>query len=161
MLLVLTCMLILIPTSTRAYCILQHPRMNLLILTGKQDACEVVLSSLDTINEPMRTMSKTLVEVCAYAGTGNVLKIQRLLQLCYNSVEELNSLASASSSSASAAAGSSSAAAGTAEKNKKADEENKKRREEVLNLHQGALLLSIPNCYNKIHLMFDNLIELL
>ena len=98
-----------------------------------------MLSSLDAVSEPMRTMAKTLVEVCAYAGTGNVLKIQRLLQLCYNSVEELNSLAS-STSSTSAAAGAGGSGA-SAEKNKKVDEENKKRREEVLNLQQGS-----PEC---------------
>lgn len=95
----------------------------------------------------MRTMAKTLVEVCAYAGTGNVLKIQRLLQLVYNSVEELNAKETSSSSSkepsgtsgstASAAAVAAGGGSSAAEKNKKADEENKKKREEVLNLQQG------------------------
>ena len=27
-------------------------------------------------------MAKTLVDICAYAGTGNVLKIQSLLHIC-------------------------------------------------------------------------------
>ena len=100
-----------------------------------------MLSSLDAVSEPMRTMAKTLVEVCAYAGTGNVLKIQRLLQLCYNSVEELNSEASSSSSTSTSAAAGAGGSGASAEKNKKADEENKKRREEVLNLQQGS-----PEC---------------
>ena len=35
-------------------------------------------------------MSMTLVEVCAYAGTGNVLKIQHLLHICSEHYEPVN-----------------------------------------------------------------------
>merc|ERR1712107_703177 len=45
---------------------------------GKQDAAEATMAALEVIPEPFRQTAVTLVEVCAYAGTGNVLKIQQL-----------------------------------------------------------------------------------
>lgn len=33
-------------------------------------------------------MAEILVDVCAYAGTGNVLKIQNLLHICSEHYEE-------------------------------------------------------------------------
>ena len=30
----------------------------------------------------MRSVAKVMVDMCAYAGTGNVLKIQELLHIC-------------------------------------------------------------------------------
>ena len=53
-----------------------------LCLLGKQEAAEAVIAALEVIPEPFKSMSTTLVEVCAYAGTGNVLKIQHLLHIC-------------------------------------------------------------------------------
>lgn len=32
--------------------------------------------------QPFGSMTATLIDVCAYAGTGNVLKIQSLLHIC-------------------------------------------------------------------------------
>jgi len=49
---------------------------------GKQDAAEATMAALEVIPEPFRQIAVTLVEVCAYAGTGNVLKIQQLLHIC-------------------------------------------------------------------------------
>ena len=37
---------------------------------------------LNTLPDPFKSMSKTMVEICAYAGTGNVLKIQEFLKIC-------------------------------------------------------------------------------
>jgi hypothetical protein len=37
---------------------------------------------LEVVPEPLRSFANILVEVCAYAGTGNVLKIQQLLHIC-------------------------------------------------------------------------------
>lgn len=53
-----------------------------LCLLGKQEAAEAIIATLEVIPEPFKSMSTTLVEVCAYAGTGNVLKIQHLLHIC-------------------------------------------------------------------------------
>jgi 26S proteasome regulatory subunit N1 len=49
---------------------------------GRQEAVEAIIAALEVIPEPFKSMSMTLVEVCAYAGTGNVLKIQNLLHIC-------------------------------------------------------------------------------
>merc|ERR1712087_530745 len=49
---------------------------------GKQDAAEATLSALEVLQDPFKSMAKTLVDICAYAGTGNVLKIQNLLHIC-------------------------------------------------------------------------------
>ncbi|XP_031849170.1 regulatory particle non-ATPase 1 [Nomia melanderi] len=53
-----------------------------LCFLGKQEAAETIIAALEIVPEPFKSMSTTLVEVCAYAGTGNVLKIQHLLHIC-------------------------------------------------------------------------------
>ncbi|XP_076169384.1 regulatory particle non-ATPase 1 [Ptiloglossa arizonensis] len=53
-----------------------------LCFLGKQEAAETIIAALEIIPEPFKSMSTTLVEACAYAGTGNVLKIQHLLHIC-------------------------------------------------------------------------------
>merc|ERR1739838_781718 len=44
--------------------------------------CEVVLSCIESLAAPFRQMTGTLIEVCAYAGSGNVLKVQEMLHIC-------------------------------------------------------------------------------
>ncbi|XP_041365311.1 26S proteasome non-ATPase regulatory subunit 2-like [Gigantopelta aegis] len=53
-----------------------------LAFLGKQDAVDATLMALEVIGEPLKSMASMLVDVCAYAGTGNVLKIQHLLHVC-------------------------------------------------------------------------------
>jgi len=53
-----------------------------LIFLGTQERSEVFVESLRSLPEPFGSMVSTLVDVCAYAGTGNVLKIQNLLHIC-------------------------------------------------------------------------------
>lgn len=53
-----------------------------LLYLGRQEAAEAVIAALEVIPDPFRTMATTMVEICAYAGTGNVLKIQHLLHIC-------------------------------------------------------------------------------
>jgi len=55
---------------------------------GKQDAAEATIAALEVIPEPFRQTAVTLVEICAYAGTGNVLKIQQLLHICSERYEQ-------------------------------------------------------------------------
>merc|ERR1712180_297274 len=55
---------------------------------GKQDAAEAAMAALEVTPEPFRQTAVTLVEVCAYAGTGNVLKIQQLLHICSEHYEQ-------------------------------------------------------------------------
>ncbi|XP_033101471.1 26S proteasome non-ATPase regulatory subunit 2-like [Anneissia japonica] len=54
---------------------------------GKQESVDATLAALDVIPEPFKQFSKILVEVCAYAGTGNVLKVQQLLHICSEHIE--------------------------------------------------------------------------
>jgi len=49
---------------------------------GKQEAAETVVLALEVLTDPFKSMASTMVEVCAFAGTGNVLRIQRLLHIC-------------------------------------------------------------------------------
>lgn len=67
-------------------------------------------------------MASTMVEVCAFAGTGNVLRVQRLLHICSEHHEpqekedrkESKETAAKKDESAAAAAGAAAAAAGSA-----------------------------------------------
>lgn len=94
-----------------------------LIYLGRQEAVEAIIATLEVVPDPFRSMAVTLVEICAYAGTGNVLKIQKLLHVCsehYDSTETESSSSSSSSKkeSAAAAASESAEAASEASKNK-------------------------------------------
>lgn len=60
---------------------LQHSIASVSI-AGKGEAVEPMLESLKVINEPLRSFATVLVECCAYAGTGNVLKVQHMLHIC-------------------------------------------------------------------------------
>lgn len=54
-----------------------------LLYLGRQDATEDVINTLkDKLAEPFNSMARIIVEICAYAGTGNVLKIQHFLHIC-------------------------------------------------------------------------------
>ncbi|ODV77992.1 26S proteasome regulatory complex, non-ATPase subcomplex, Rpn1 subunit [Suhomyces tanzawaensis NRRL Y-17324] len=53
-----------------------------LLYMGKTDQVEYVLETIEAIEHPINKTLKVLVNICAYAGTGNVLQIQSLLQMC-------------------------------------------------------------------------------
>lgn len=53
-----------------------------LIFLGRQDAADATLQTLKAIEHPIARSAEILVEVCAFAATGNVLKIQNMLHLC-------------------------------------------------------------------------------
>jgi 26S proteasome regulatory subunit N1 len=58
-----------------------------LVYLGRQESAEAVIAALSVIDEPHRSTATTMVEICAYAGTGNVLKIQHLLHICSDHYE--------------------------------------------------------------------------
>ncbi len=58
-----------------------------LIYLGKGEQVDVILESLKAIPEPLQSFATILVDVCAYASTGNVLKIQQLLSICSEHIE--------------------------------------------------------------------------
>eukprot|EP00397_Hematodinium_sp_SG-2012_P005278 GEMP01005296.1.p1 GENE.GEMP01005296.1~~GEMP01005296.1.p1 ORF type:complete len:899 (+),score=229.92 GEMP01005296.1:349-2697(+) len=53
-----------------------------LLFLGRQEECEKVLEMLDGVTHPLGKYAKMTVTGCAYAGTGDVLKVQEMLQTC-------------------------------------------------------------------------------
>lgn len=53
-----------------------------LLYMGKYDQVGDVLETIDAIEHPISKSLKVLIKICSYAGTGNVLQIQELLQMC-------------------------------------------------------------------------------
>ncbi|KAG9311635.1 26S proteasome regulatory complex non-ATPase subcomplex Rpn1 subunit [Chiua virens] len=58
-----------------------------LLYVGLQDASDATLETLKAIEHPVSRQAQILVEVCSFAATGNVLRIQRLLHLCGEHLE--------------------------------------------------------------------------
>lgn len=55
---------------------------------GKQEEADAIQATLEVIeNKAFRAMSITLVDICAYVATGNVLKIQQLLHICSENID--------------------------------------------------------------------------
>lgn len=50
--------------------------------TGRQDESDATIETLKAIEHPLSKQALVLVEVCSFAGTGNVLKIQSMLHYC-------------------------------------------------------------------------------
>ncbi|KAL9102955.1 MAG: hypothetical protein Q9163_001942 [Psora crenata] len=59
-----------------------------LLFFGRQEEVEVILETLKVVDHPMAKPAGVLAEVCAYAGTGTVLKLQELLHLCNDHIED-------------------------------------------------------------------------
>lgn len=59
-----------------------------LLFFGRQEEGEVVLETLKAIDHPMAKPTSVLAEICAWAGTGTVLKMQELLHICNDHIED-------------------------------------------------------------------------
>ncbi|KPI36073.1 26S proteasome regulatory subunit rpn-1 [Cyphellophora attinorum] len=59
-----------------------------LVYFGRQEEVDVILDILKAIDHPMAAPTATLASVCAWAGTGTVLKIQELLHICNEHIED-------------------------------------------------------------------------
>ncbi|KAJ7533199.1 hypothetical protein O6H91_13G037300 [Diphasiastrum complanatum] len=59
-----------------------------LLYLGKQDAADATVEVAKTLNEKITRYCQVTLETCAYAGTGNVLKVQNLLGLCGDHLEK-------------------------------------------------------------------------
>lgn len=59
-----------------------------LLYFGKQEEVEVILELVKVIEHPMAKSILTMTEICAWAGTGAVLKIQELLHVLNEHLEE-------------------------------------------------------------------------
>ncbi|KIJ29120.1 hypothetical protein M422DRAFT_54344 [Sphaerobolus stellatus SS14] len=59
-----------------------------LLYLGRQDASDATLEALKAIPHPLSKQAQILVDICSFAGTGNVLKIQSLLHHCNDHVDK-------------------------------------------------------------------------
>jgi 26S proteasome regulatory subunit N1 len=59
-----------------------------LLFFGRQEEVDVILETLKAIDHRMSKPTAVLAEICAWAGTGAVLKIQELLHICNEHKEE-------------------------------------------------------------------------
>ncbi|KAI7885318.1 26S proteasome regulatory complex, non-ATPase subcomplex, Rpn1 subunit [Lichtheimia hyalospora FSU 10163] len=59
-----------------------------LLFLGRQDATDAIIETLKVIEHPLGKQAEVLVEALAYAGTGNVLKIQNMLHLCNDHLDK-------------------------------------------------------------------------
>ena len=58
-----------------------------LLFVGRQEEADTTLETLKAIEHPIAKHTAVLVDACAYAGTGNVLKFQSMLHLCHDHLE--------------------------------------------------------------------------
>ncbi|RAL65640.1 hypothetical protein DID88_005311 [Monilinia fructigena] len=59
-----------------------------LLFFGQQRNVDVILETLKAVDHPMSKPTSVLAEICAWAGTGTVLKLQELLHICNDHIEE-------------------------------------------------------------------------
>ncbi|KAK0641627.1 armadillo-type protein [Cercophora newfieldiana] len=59
-----------------------------LLFFGRQEEVDVILETLKAVDHPVAKPTRVLASICAWAGTGAVLKIQELLHLCNEHIEE-------------------------------------------------------------------------
>ena len=59
-------------------------------LAGKQDATEVVVASLEVVPDRLGTLSRVMVEVCAYAGENNIWQTGNSIFLLNRNIRSQN-----------------------------------------------------------------------
>jgi 26S proteasome regulatory subunit N1 len=50
--------------------------------------CEAALDAIKLISHPISKYTEMCIEGCAYVGSGNVLKVQEMLHVCSEHLEE-------------------------------------------------------------------------
>ncbi|KMQ97312.1 26s proteasome non-atpase regulatory subunit 2-like protein [Lasius niger] len=63
-----------------------------MIYMGTRDAIETPSAALEALPKPYNFASQTMLQICAYAGTGDVLIVQELLRICSEANEEVTSV---------------------------------------------------------------------
>jgi len=59
-----------------------------LLFFGRQEEVDVILETLKAVDHPVARPTAVMAEICAWAGTGAVLKIQELLHICNEEMKE-------------------------------------------------------------------------
>ena len=55
---------------------------------GQQEASDATVETLKAIEHNISKQAQILVEICSYAGTSNVLKVQAMLHHCNDHIEK-------------------------------------------------------------------------
>ncbi len=59
-----------------------------LLFLGKMEKVDAIIEAVKTVEHKMGQYAELTLETCAYAGTGNVLKVQRMLHVCAEHLTE-------------------------------------------------------------------------
>jgi len=113
-----------------------------LLFLGQQDACEATAEITLTLSDRISKMAKMCVEMCAYAGTGDVLRVQEFLTAC----TESSSLASSPPNEQGVDAGAGASAAGGSGSGSGGDGSGSGGDEKWKSWHQGPAVLGIALC---------------
>lgn len=54
---------------------------------GRQDASDATIETLKAVEAPIGKQALVLVDICSFAGTGNVLKVQTMLNHCHEHID--------------------------------------------------------------------------
>jgi len=125
-----------------------------LVFLGKQDGADALQEILSTITHPITRFAKTLLAACAYAGSGNVLEVQKFLHACAGGgakkAEEDAAASGAAGATvpaapAAAATGPAAVAAAAGAANSQEGDANQPDRNEIAkqNVHQSAAVIGI------------------
>jgi len=105
------------------------------VFMGKQEGADAAAMVLQTVEHPVGKLARALLSGCAYAGTGNVLEVQKMLHLCTSE---------APAPAANAAAGAANAAAAAAAAGADGAADASARLEQArANVHQSAAVVGI------------------
>lgn len=116
---------------------------------AKQEAAEATVATLEVLAEPFKSMATTLVDICAYAGTGNVLKIQQLLHVCsehYEPAEKETDRKADKNKKGNAAASAASGATPDDKDKKDGDKKGEEKKDETpvdLSMQQSVAVLGL------------------
>lgn len=50
------------------------------IIIGKQEGADAIIAALEVLNEPFKSMAKTMVDICAYAGENFIVFTYKMYQ---------------------------------------------------------------------------------
>jgi len=119
-----------------------------LLFLGKQEGADAVQEILSTVSHPISKFAKTMVSGCAYAGSGNVLEVQKFLHACAGGgkKEEAASAAPSAVGAAAAPGGPAATGAAAAGAQQQGDgDANQLDKNEVArqNVHQSAAVMGI------------------
>jgi 26S proteasome regulatory subunit N1 len=79
--------------STLEHCLARYFALALgLVFLGQQEKIDATLEAIQLIPDPLGKFVKATLIFCAYANTGNVAKIQEMMQNCVDHLEEKDAL---------------------------------------------------------------------